>query len=204
MTTSDQHENLPEAPFRDQAGNGVALLIVDMIGRFDFAGADGLIPVAMKVAGRIDELREAARQRGWPVIFVNDNFGEWHSEKSRLVAKALGGGNPVAERLEPADDEYFIIKPQLSAFYATNLPVLLPKLGVRRLILTGMATEMCVLFTAADAHMRDYKLWVPRNAVVASDRQRGEAALAIMGESLDCEVAATDVLPVDTWESKSA
>ena len=181
----------------------MALLIVDMISQFDFAGAEALLPRALEVAKKIDALRQAAHRRGWPIIFVNDNFGEWHSEKSRLVAEALKVGNPIVERLKPADDEYFIIKPQLSAFYATNLPVLIPKLGVRRLILTGMATEMCVLFTAADAYMRDYKLWIPRDTVVASDERRGEAALEIMGRSLECEVAATNELPVDTWASRS-
>ena len=203
MATTDRDNNPPEAPFRDQAGNGVALLIVDMISQFDFAGAEALLPRALEVAKKIDALRQAAHRRGWPIIFVNDNFGEWHSEKSRLVAEALKGGNPIVERLKPADDEYFIIKPQLSAFYATNLPVLIPKLGVRRLILTGMATEMCVLFTAADAYMRDYKLWIPRDTVVASDERRAEAALEIMGRSLKCEVAATNELPVDTWASRS-
>ena len=116
MATTDRDNNPPEAPFRDQAGNGVALLIVDMISQFDFAGAEALLPRALEVAKKIDALRQAAHRRGWPIIFVNDNFGEWHSEKSRLVAEALKNGNPIVERLKPADDEYFIIKPQLSAF----------------------------------------------------------------------------------------
>ncbi|WP_260929178.1 cysteine hydrolase family protein [Novosphingobium sp. 9] len=69
--------------------------------------------------------------------------------------------NPATELLQPAPADYFIIKPQFSAFYATNLPVLLPQLGASKLVLSGIATDICVLFTAADAHMRDYDLWVP-------------------------------------------
>jgi nicotinamidase-related amidase len=101
------------------------------------------------------KLRDQADADEVPVIYVNDNFGEWHSQKSRLVDRAHGG---LASELAPRENDYFIIKPQFSAFYATNLPVLLPKLGVRRLVLTGVATDICVLFTAADAHMRDYAL----------------------------------------------
>jgi nicotinamidase-related amidase len=52
----------------------------------------------------------------------------------------------ILSRLEPHADDFFVIKPQFSGFYATNLPVLLPKLGVTRLILTGISTDICVLF----------------------------------------------------------
>nr|WP_286207797.1 isochorismatase family cysteine hydrolase [Hephaestia sp. MAHUQ-44] len=81
--------------------------------------------------------------------------------------------------IEPRDSDFFIIKPQFSGFYSTNLSVLLPKLGVRKLILTGIATEICILFTA-DAHMRDYALWVPENAVVGIDQDQAAGAIAIM------------------------
>jgi nicotinamidase-related amidase len=146
-------------------------------------------------------LKTQAKRCGAPVIYVNDNFGEWHSEKSLLVERALGGENPVTERLKPAEDDYFIIKPQFSGFYATNLPVLLPKLGVSRLILTGVATEICVLFTAADAHMRDYALWIPQDAV-ASPGKQGDWALEIMRSSMGAETAATSDLTLGGWMAR--
>jgi nicotinamidase-related amidase len=77
--------------------------------------------------------------------------------------------------------------------------VLLPKLGVSRLILTGIATDICVLFTAADAHMRDYSLWIPQDGVAAEDDQRGASALAIMRETMGAETASTDALSVAEW-----
>jgi nicotinamidase-related amidase len=176
-------ERRPVAPSRDRHGHNPALLIIDMINCFDFRGAEALKPRALDAAGTIATLRDQFAERGWPVIFVNDNFGEWHSERSRLVDRALEGGNPITERVTPANDDYFIIKPQFSGFYATNLPVLLPKLGVRRLVLTGIATDACVLFTAADAHMRDYALWIPEDAVAAETEARGQWALEIMREA---------------------
>ncbi|MBV0890346.1 cysteine hydrolase [Paracoccus sp. Z118] len=198
MTEPD--DTAPTAPMRDQEGERAALLIIDMVNLFDFAGAEAVKPAARDAAHAILRLREQVEQRGWPVIYVNDNFGEWHSERSRLVERALEGGhNPVTALLKPREDDFFIIKPQFSGFYATNLQVLLPKLGVTRLILTGVATDICVLFTAADAHMRDYDLWIPGDAVAAESAERGRWALEIMEGSMSAATDATDELSLADW-----
>lgn len=195
---SDRTRALPTAPYRDNGSGEVALLIVDMINRFAFEDADVLRARAERAADAIVSLKSAARGCGAPVIYVNDNFGEWHSEKSMLVERAMEGGNRVTGKLLPDGEDYFIIKPQFSGFYATNLPVLLPKLGVSRLVITGIATDICVLFTAADAHMRDYAMWVPEDAVAAPD-ERGEWALEIMRGSLRAETRPTSELALADW-----
>jgi len=200
MGVSKAANAAPTAPFRDDSGSDkAALLIIDMINCFDFQGADALKAKVPGVAHAIARLREEMEKAGCPVIYVNDNFGEWHSEKSRLIKRALIAGNQVIETILPTEQDYFIIKPQFSGFYATNLPVLLPKLGVRRLILTGIATDICVLFTAGDAHMRDYALWVPEDCVAAADDQRSRWALEIMRESMDAETRSTDALDLAGW-----
>jgi len=176
-----------------------ALLILDMVNCFDFKGAEALKSCALKAARRIDQLRQTFRARGWPVIYVNDNFGEWHSEASKLVERALEKNNPVTELLKPASDDFFVIKPQFSGFYATNLPVLLPQLGISKLVISGIATDICVLFTAADAHMREYDLWVPEDAVAAENGERGRWALEIMAQSLGADTSATLQMSVDEW-----
>ena len=100
-----------------------------------------------------------------------------------------------------AVDNYFIIKPQFSGFYATNLPVLLPKLGVTKVALTGVATDICVLFTAADAYMRDYSIWVPEDAVAAKSLERHTMALEIMRSSLTATTSpSSNFLPNDHRE----
>jgi nicotinamidase-related amidase len=134
-----------------------------------------------------------------PVIYVNDHFGKWHSERSRLISRAIDSGSSLSERLAPDDADYFIIKPQFCGFYATNLPVLLPKLGIDRLILAGVATDVSVLLTAADAHMRDYKLRIPADLVKAVDDQRSHDALAIMAEAMGAEIAPTSALSLRQW-----
>ena len=181
------------------AGRGVALLIIDMINCFDFPGAERILPQANEAAGRIAGLRSAFDRAGHPVIYVNDNFGEWHSEASRLVARAIAHGSSATAIVRPAREDYFVIKPQFSGFYATNLPVLLPRLGFSRLVLTGIATDICILFTAADAHMRDYALWIPQDATAAEDDERGSWALRTMRDSMGAETAATTELTVEAW-----
>ena len=124
------------------------------------------------------------------------------SERARLVDHARRPQAPardIVERLSPRADDYFVIKPQFSGFYATNLQVLLPKLGVQRLILVGMAADICVLFTAADAHRRGYDLWIPADAVAGEDAQRTAWALEIMRASMGARIASVQDGGLPDW-----
>lgn len=189
----------PTAPHRDAPSGKAALLIVDMVNRFDFPQGERLKAKAVNVARTIQTLRCDVEAAGCPIVFVNDNFGQWHSEKSKLVDQASRAAKVVTQHIAPNEQDYFIIKPQFSGFYATNLQVLLPKLGVSRLILTGITTDICVLFTAADAHMRDYALWVPEDCVAALDDQRSMWALEMMRDSMGAETRPSTQLSLDSW-----
>ena len=183
-----------------------ALLIIDMINPLDFPGAERLFPKARAAAGRIAALRRGAQARGVPVVYVNDNHGEWHSDRARLIEAQVGKtdmSRVLAELIHPQDEDIFVLKPQVSGFYATNLPVLLPQLGASRLILTGVATDICVLFTAADAHMRDYDLWVPSDCTAAEDESRAEWALQIMRTSMGAQTQPTTGMRLQDWLERS-
>jgi nicotinamidase-related amidase len=183
-----------------------ALLIIDMINALDFEDAAPMLKAADAAVAPILKLREAADAAGVPVIYVNDNDDEWHSERSRLVEKVTESdapGRDLTRRIRPRENDYFIIKPQFSGFYSTNLPVLLPRLGVSRLVLTGVAADICVLFTAADAHMRQYDLWVPEDAVASSDPQRTQWALEIMRNSMDADTDPTSARSLADWIAKA-
>jgi nicotinamidase-related amidase len=95
-----------------------------------------------------------------PIIYVNDNFGRWQSDFKKLVDHCLKSrrSRSMVAKLKPKARDYFILKPKHSAFYSTALTVLLDYLGTRHLILTGIAGNLCVLYTANDAYMRDYHL----------------------------------------------
>jgi len=173
-----------------------------MINALAFEGGDRMKAPAEATIGPILALRAAADAAGMPVIYVNDNNGQWHSERDRLIEESLaqdGPGRTLTERLRPRADDYFIIKPQFSGFYATNLPVLLPQLGVSRLVLTGVAADICVLFTAADAHMRQYELWVPADAVAGNHDERTRWAIEIMKNSMGAETRTTQELSLEEW-----
>jgi nicotinamidase-related amidase len=190
------------ATIKGSAAGGVGLLIIDMINAMDFPGAEAVRPKAERVADVILALRDEADRLKVPVIYVNDNYGQWHSDKSRIVEACQAEGRPgreIVRRIAPRDDDYFVIKPQFSGFYATNLPVLLPKLGVTRLVVTGIAADICVLFTAADAHMRAYGLWAPGDAVASEADERTRWALEIMQKSMQAKTEPTSALSLKDW-----
>jgi nicotinamidase-related amidase len=149
----------------------VALLLVDVINAFDFEGCEPLVSAAKRVAPKILALRERAHAAGVPVIYVNDNFGQWRSDFRNIVevcSKTHQPGHDVARLLVPADEDYFVLKPRHSAFYCTALEVLLERMGARTLIICGFAANICVLFSANDAHVRGYEIVVPEDCTAAN------------------------------------
>jgi nicotinamidase-related amidase len=179
-----------------------ALVIIDMINDLAFSDGPDMLPAASEAARGIQALSAEARRSGVPIVYVNDNYGQWHSERSLIVehcSREDALGRDIVELLRPEEDDFFVIKPQFSGFYSTNLPALLPRLGARRLILTGVAADICVLFTAADAHMREYELWVPSDCVASSDPQRTVWALEIMKNSMKADTRATGEMTLGHW-----
>nr|WP_255527468.1 isochorismatase family cysteine hydrolase [Luteimonas sp. MC1750] len=170
------------------------MLVIDMIGLLDFPGADRVAPSALRAARGVRTLRDRFHRRGWPVAYVNDNFARWQSDFRELVAMASASPGPaqaIAGLLEPTPKDYFVLKPKHSAFLDTALSVLLAKLGVRRLLLAGMALESCVLATAIDANAREYEVAVVREAVAGQPPLRA-AAFKVLAGSKAADVVALD------------
>jgi nicotinamidase-related amidase len=162
----------------------VALLVIDMINAFDFHGAEAMLPRALAAAKATAALKQRAHHAGVPVVYVNDNFGKWRSDFRSILAHCLHDGvrgKPIAELLKPGEDDYFVLKPKHSGFQFTTLDVLLAHLGAETLILTGVAGNFCVLFTAHDAYMRDFHLVVPSDCVASQTEDDDRQALAHMG-----------------------
>ncbi|OWK28668.1 isochorismatase family cysteine hydrolase [Sphingomonas mucosissima] len=177
-----------------------AILVIDLLNTFDFTGGDTLKDQVSAMVDPLRSLRQHAKSADVPVIFVNDNYGRWHDEPSELVAFASEGkGGPLIAQLKPEEDDYFVIKPESSGFYATTLPALLPRLGVTRLVLVGVAADICVLFTAADAHMREYDLWVPRDLVASQHEERAGWALEMMENGMSAKTRPTSELSLADW-----
>jgi nicotinamidase-related amidase len=171
-----------------------ALLLVDVINDFQFPRGDELFSQALPIAPNIAQLKRRARAVGIPAVYVNDNFGLWQSNFDQLVRHCLNDGvrgRPFVEQLKPDPArDYFVLKPKHSAFYQTPLDLLLKHLRTERLILTGLSTNSCVLFTAGDAYMRDLELIVPNDCSAACSTHEHNIAV----EQIRCMLKA-DVSP---------
>jgi nicotinamidase-related amidase len=180
----DLHGNVP-----DQAS--ICLLIIDMINPMTFEGADQMLPAVSSAAERIAGLKKRLKAARLPVLYVNDNFGKWQSDFHKLVHRCLEGtcrGKPIAQLLHPQDDDYFVLKPKHSGFYATPLELLLQFLGAQQLICTGIAANSCVLYTAADAHMREFDLIVPADCVASRSSEENRIALQHMNRMFKADI----------------
>jgi len=184
--------DLPRDPLNHAPDKAdTALLLIDVINDLEFEGGDDLLVHAMPMAQRIAELKRRAKAAGIPVIYANDNFGRWRSDFTRLVTYCLETdvrGRAMVQLLQPEEDDYFILKPRHSAFFQTNLDLLLRYLGVRTLIMTGVAGDICVLFSANDAYMRDFQVVVPADCVASEVAANNHQALKIMQRVLKADI----------------
>jgi nicotinamidase-related amidase len=169
----------------------VALLLLDVVNDLEFPGGERLLRHAVPMARRLARLRTRAKRAGIPVVYVNDNYGRWQSDFRRLTARCRrksARGKPIVDLLAPAEDDYFVLKPKHSGFFSTTLDLLLAYLNARTLVLTGLAGNICVLFTAHDAYMRDYRLVVPADCVASETRRQNQQALRVMRTLLKVDV----------------
>jgi nicotinamidase-related amidase len=168
----------------------IALVLIDVINDLDFPEAAQLLRYARPMARKLLRLKQRAKQAGLPVIYVNDNFGRWRSDFRRQVQHCLreeSRGREIVSLLRPDEDDYFVLKPKHSGFFSTTLETLLRYLGPTRLILTGIAGNFCVLFTANDAYMRDYDLVIPSDCVASNTAKENREALALMRKFLKAD-----------------
>lgn len=171
------------------------LLIIDMVNEFTFEGADGLFPSIEQTAHNIAALKQRMKEAQLPAVYVNDNFGKWRSDFRKLVGRCLQEGcrgKKIAQILSPEENDYFVLKPKHSGFYGTPLELLLDHLGVQRVIITGVAGDNCVFFTAADAYMREFDIVIPSDCTISIDPQANRSALAHMRETLKADTDPSD------------
>ena len=184
IRSHDLHGSAPDK-------SNAALLLIDVINDFDFPEAEQLLRFALPAAKNIAALKRRAKDAGIPVIYVNDNFGRWRSDFKKIVAHCRdeSRGKPIVELLLPDEDDYFVLKPKNSGFYSTTLDLLLIHLGARNLIITGIQGNNCVLFTANDAYVRDYKIFVPSDCTASNTEEQNEHALKQMQTVLKADVS---------------
>ena len=196
----DLHGNAPDT-------SAAALILIDLINDMEFEGGEDLLPHSLPAARRIAELKSRAKAAGIPVIYANDNFGRWRSDFREVVEHSLSDGvrgQPVVELLRPDENDYFVLKPKHSAFFATTLDTLLQYLGTRHLILTGVAGDVCVLFTANDAYMRDLHIHVPSDCIASISDEDNRNALAYMERVLGADITPSTELDIEALAGAAA
>jgi len=177
----------------------VALILIDVINDMEFPQGAQLIRYAEPAAQRCAALKRRVKALGIPVIYVNDNFGHWQSDFKKQVSHCLEDGvrgEAIARLLLAEEDDFFVLKPKHSGFYSSALAVLLKYLGTETLILAGFAGNLCVLYTANDAYMRDFRLFVPRDCTASEQKEANDYALEQMKHCLKADIRIAARIPL--------
>lgn len=177
--------------------SSVALILIDVINHFEFPDGDRVLRNALPLGPKLARLKNRAGEAGIPIIYVNDNFGKWRSDMAKLVEYCLrpaAAGRQFVEQIRPGPEDYFVLKPMHSAFFQTPLEILLQYLGVSSLILCGLATNSCIVCTAHDAKMRDFRIFVPADCSAARSSSEHLQAIQHLKHMSDATVTASTSL----------
>jgi nicotinamidase-related amidase len=181
--------------------SAVALILVDVINHFEFPDGRRLLRNALPIAPKLARLKARARRSSIPVIYVNDNFGQWRSNASKLLEYCVRPdalGREFVESVRPDEQDYLVLKPMHSAFYQSPLDILLRHLGASCLILCGLATNSCIICTAHDANMRDYRLFVPSDCCAARTGREHQQAIEHVKNMSDANISCSSTLRLAT------
>ncbi|MGW7440290.1 isochorismatase family cysteine hydrolase [Streptomyces sp. NPDC054849] len=175
-----------------------ALIVIDMLNTYAHEDAEALVPSVREALYGITTLLKHARASDSPVIYVNDNFGEWRSHHGEILRAALDGRHgDLVEPVAPDENSLFVVKARHSIFFETPLAYLLGQLGTERLVLCGQVTEQCVMYSALDAHIRHFDVVVAADAVAHIDAGLAEAALRMMRSNMSAEICPVDDITFD-------
>ncbi|WP_035726277.1 isochorismatase family cysteine hydrolase [Gracilibacillus boraciitolerans] len=169
-----------------------AVLVIDMINNFNFYEGDLLLHNTKEILSNVVKLKKYAKEHQFPIIYINDHYDTWDTNYKQIAQTCSSEKNEevIAQGI-PEKEDYFIMKPQMSGFFRTPLRSLLEHLEIEHLILTGIAGNICVLFTANDAHMRGYTIHVPPENCIASNTDRhNKEALKLMSEVFKADTEA--------------
>ncbi|MDQ3631295.1 MAG: cysteine hydrolase [Actinomycetota bacterium] len=167
-----------------------ALVVVDVLSDYDHPDADRLIESVEDTLPSIVSLVEDARRRDILTVYVNDNFQDWTLDRSALLERVTNGPHRrLVEPLAPRADVALVLKGRHSIFWQTSLDYLLRRNGIERVVLCGQVTEQCILYSALDAHVREFAVTVARDACASIHRELAGAALRLMEINMHARIA---------------
>lgn len=158
-----------------------AVLFIDLINDYQFKGGGNLLTHTEAILPNLLKLRQFAEDNKLPIIYINDHYQLWQSEPNVIIQHCTNPANKhIIQQIKPKETDYFLIKPQHSAFYQTPLLSLLEDLEISHLILAGVAGDICILFTAKDAYTHKFTLHVPKNCIASEQENGNKYALHLM------------------------
>lgn len=174
------------------AGKKGALLVIDMLK--DFIEPDGALsigPAGPAIVPAVGEQIAAARERGQPVFYICDRHRPDDAEFADWPPHCVEGtrGAEVVDELSPQQGDIIVAKRRFSGFNGTDLNLTLRELGTEKLTLVGCCTNICVLYTAADARMAGFEVRVPKDCVATFDEDAHEFALKELERTLGATVS---------------
>jgi nicotinamidase-related amidase len=192
MGDEDKHRRSRQGRRRDEEPQKTAVVVVDMLNPYRHPESDRLATQVSAALGGVCGLIRRAGEAEVPLVYVNDNYGDWNSSAAELAEQAMGGSHPeLVEPILPGGKHSFVIKARHSVFYETPLEYLLDQMGVGRLVLCGQVTEQCILYSALDAHVRHFDVVIPVDAVAAIYDHLAEPALEMMERNLSAELSSS-------------
>lgn len=161
-----------------------ALIIIDMQNDFLLEDAPIPCPGGLETVQHIEKLAQIFRLHNRPVIYTQEShrkekvdFGlELMYEEPEHCLEESSGIDFISD-LKPSSGDFIICKRRYSAFFATDLDLLLRGMGIDTLVLTGVATDVCVRATAQDAQQHSYNVIVPVECVAGTSEKAHQAAL---------------------------
>jgi nicotinamidase-related amidase len=169
-----------------------ALIVVDMLNHYEHEDADLLMSDVERILSPLERLIHEARTRSIESVYVNDNHGDWGAGRQELVERALAGAAPhLVEPIVPPAELPFVVKRRHSIFYQTLLEYLLREHGVTRIILAGQVTEQCILYSALDAYLRHFEVFIARDCVAHIQEDLADAAFRMMECNMHADVVAS-------------
>ena len=174
-------------------GDRTALLVIDMLNRYEHEDADRLVQSVRTAVPRIRTLIERARDEDVSIVWVNDSYGDWNSSSEKLARAALDGRYPdLVEPILPGDDDTFVLKTRHSVFFSTPLEYMLESMGVGRIVLTGQVTEQCIHYSAVDGYVGHFEVALARDGVAHIYEHLAQAAMEMMERNMHAEICGAD------------
>lgn len=170
-----------------------ALIVVDMLNRYDHEDGDLLVESVRDSLPAVRRMIETARERDTLLLYVNDCFGDWSANAATLSERARDGIAPdLVEPIVPRPGDPFVVKARHSIFYQTQVEYLLHQEGIEHVTLIGQVTEQCILYSALDGYVRHFEVAVAPDAVAHIDPDLAAASLRLMERNMHARLVAAD------------